>query len=119
MRGDVDGEAPVGKLERAAEQHPGPGRGDGVGRTGPARRARPGSISTAFKGVIRPSPRCGIGVELVDQLGDGLLAVANDVRRLAASGRDEPAVDDQEAVVGSRHELSRRTRRRLPWRRAS
>ena len=40
----------------------------------------------------------------VDELGDRLPAVADDLRRLAAGGGDELAADDQEAVVGARGE---------------
>ena len=41
----------------------------------------------------------GVLVHLVDELGDGRAAVADDLRRLAAGGGDEAVADDQQAVV--------------------
>ena len=41
----------------------------------------------------------GVAIHLVDQLGDGLLAVADDVARHPLGDRDELAVDDEHAVV--------------------
>ena len=43
-----------------------------------------------------------IAVDLGDQLRDGRTAVADDVGRLAQGGGDEPAADDEQAIVRRR-----------------
>ena len=50
----------------------------------------------------------GIGVGDVDQLADGVLAVADDVRRHPLGDGDDLVVDDQDAVVLAGDEASRR-----------
>jgi hypothetical protein len=45
-----------------------------------------------------------VAVDLLDQRGDGPAAVADDLRRLAARGGDDPVADDQQAVVVARGE---------------
>ena len=50
----------------------------------------------------------GIGVGDLDQLGDGVRAVADDVRRHPLGDRDDLIVDDEDAVVLAGDEASRR-----------
>ena len=43
----------------------------------------------------------GVAVDRRDELGDRVPAVADDLRRLAAGGGDDPAAHDQHAVIGA------------------
>ena len=84
------------------ELDPGPGGQDLVHRRSPGRAT---SASAASSTLIRvrtfswPMPRRGIAVGDVDQLADGVLAVAGHRRRDALGDGRDLAADDQAAVV--------------------
>ena len=85
------------------------------------------SSSAASSTLIRvrtfswPMPRRGSAVGDVDELADGVLAVAGDARRHALGDRRDLAADDEAAVVVAGDVASRRRRRRerlcasAPW----
>ena len=56
----------------------------------------------------------GIGVDLLDQLGHAVDAVADDLSRLAAGGGHHPIAHHQQAIVVAGGELLDQHRRRLP-----
>ena len=81
---------------------------------GSNRAVRPCSASTAratassrdfaqHGGMVVAAAR--IGVDVLDQLGDGVLAVADDLGRLAPGSRHQSPTDDQQAVVVARSRL--------------
>ena len=51
------------------------------------------------RGVVVAAAR--IAIDFVDQLANRRAAVADDVRRLAAGGGDQPVADDQQPIVGA------------------
>ena len=57
--------------------------------------------------VAWPSPRRGSLLTMIDQFADGMRAVADDQRRVAAGGGDQLVADDQQAVVVAGQVISR------------
>ena len=105
--GHVDGRAAGAQVRVAADQHDRAGRRNRIGREaliGQHGQRDGVELDLAqHRGVMLAA--AGIGVDDVDQLADRVVAVADDVGRLAAGGGHDFAADDQHAVVVARGEL--------------
>ena len=99
--GDVGGGAAGGKVGVVAQHDAGTARRDGIGLIALLGEAGDGDF---VKADLGQRGRVAVGaarvaVHDIDQLADGVRAVADDQRRVAAGGGDQLVADDQEAPV--------------------
>ena len=105
--GDVGGGAAGGEIGVVAQSHAAPLLRDRGGRQALELQPGPGDVVDADAGqragVAIATPR--VGVDLLDQLLDGVLAVADDMGRVAPGRGDEPVADHEHAEVVSGQEF--------------
>ena len=105
--GHVDGRAAGAQIGVAADQHRRAGRRNRIGREaliGQHGQGHRVELDLAqYRSVMFAA--AGIGVHLLDQLHDGVNAVAEHVGRLAAGGRHHAVAYDQQAIIVAGGEL--------------
>ena len=105
--GDVDGRAAGAQVGVAADQHGHAGRRNRIGRQALIGQHGQGDgveLDLAQHGGMMLAA-AGIGIGVLDQLGHGMHAVAEDLGRLAAGRSHHAVAHDQEAIVVAGGEL--------------